>query len=345
MRRFLSFFGLALLLVVLLNLPREIKVALSSSFIGSSQAKQGSLTSEQQLEKENFDLKREIEEIRQYLLDESFFEDILNKVRSCEGIFESEKMKGYFDRRKTEFLYQLKKKLMGVRAQVIYRDARAEGTGIWIDRGLKDNRRLGADIICKNSAVIKGDCVIGVVQEVLEHKSYVHLITDPSIVVSVRSQRGGLQKVALLQSIELLKESFAKTHPSDTQSLTNLEKAIEGSNLEGLYAKGELTGARGASFRTMDQTLLGTGFNLEFKDAEGEGINLHDKDKETLLQMNDTLVTTGLDAIFPANLRVARVTKIEPLKEGAYYYNLEAKPFVDLIYDLKHVEILAPIAP
>lgn len=352
MRRFLSFFSLALLLLILLNLPKQLSLNLAS-FVAGKQSHTGTKHEKiQRLEKANFDLLREIEEIREYMLDESFFEDILKKVRSCEGLFESEKMKGYFDRRKAEFLLQLKKKLMGVRANVVFRDQRPLSTGLWIDRGQKDNERLGADIICKNSAVIKGDCIIGLVEEVLETKSYVRLITDPNVVVSVRSQRGSMQKLTLLQSIESLRDAlkqlphlneFSKSHPSVKKELDDLQIAIQESRLEGMYAKGEISGSKGSSFRTMDQTLTGTGFNMEFSDAEGLGVNLHDKEKLTLLQMGDTLVTTGLDGIFPANLRVGTVTKIEPLKEGAYYYNLDAKPLVNLTYDLAHLEVLPPI--
>ena len=56
--------------------------------------------------------------------------------------------------------------------------------------------------------------------------------------------------------------------------------------------------------------------------------------------MGDILVTTGMDGVFPADLKIAKVTKIESLKEGDYYYTLEAKPLSKQLEDLSAVIIL-----
>lgn len=46
----------------------------------------------------------------------------------------------------------------------------------------------------------------------------------------------------------------------------------------------------------------------------------------SLVKVGDLLVTSGLDGLFPERLEAATVTKINPLKEGDYYFELEAMP-------------------
>ena len=61
-----------------------------------------------------------------------------------------------------------------------------------------------------------------------------------------------------------------------------------------------------------------------------------------MLKVNDLLVTTGMDGVFPEGLHVATVTKIRPLKEGDYYYQLEAIPTAGNLEEISIVSILPP---
>lgn len=76
-----------------------------------------------------------------------------------------------------------------IQAKVIFRENISFGSFIWVDRGEADNKRLGAQVIAKKSPVILGKGVVGVVEEVLEKKSLVRLITDPKLQVAVRVDR------------------------------------------------------------------------------------------------------------------------------------------------------------
>ena len=63
---------------------------------------------------------------------------------------------------------------------------------------------------------------------------------------------------------------------------------------------------------------------------------------EPLLRLGDLLVTTGLDGIFPADLLVGTVTKIQPLCEGGSSYSLEAEPACVDFYRISEVFVLPP---
>lgn len=58
---------------------------------------------------------------------------------------------------------------------------------------------------------------------------------------------------------------------------------------------------------------------------------------------SDILVTTGMDGVFPPGLRVAEVTRIFPLREGAYTYEIEAVPVVGNLDTLQTVFIIPPV--
>ena len=101
--------------------------------------------------------------------------------------------------------------------------------------------------------------------------------------------------------------------------------------------------------KSNEYILKGIGFNYDFSDEAGPSRDLRTgkspmgKNTLPLLQIGDLLVTTGFDGVFPAGLHVARIQKIFPLKEGDYYYELEAKSTVDRLDDLNIVFVLQPI--
>ena len=55
------------------------------------------------------------------------------------------------------------------------------------------------------------------------------------------------------------------------------------------------------------------------------------------------LLTTGLDGVFPAGYRVASVSKVHLLKEGASSYEIEASAAAGNFDEIKRVVIVPPI--
>lgn len=159
--------------------------------------------------------------------------------------------------------------------------------------------------IVKNDAVVVGCNLVGVVEEVAEHSARVRLLTDCGLSVSVRVAR-----------------------PTGTAATDYL-------------AKGEIRGSSAVSLGKALPILKGRGFNYDTEDKYGPAQDLRSySGSRPLLAASDLLVTSGLDALFPEGLHVAKISRIEPLKEGAFYYDLEAIPTQDRLHELTHVFVL-----
>ncbi len=199
-------------------------------------------------------------------------------------------------------------------ARIIFRSPASWENSFWINVGSETNRQLGKEIVKKNSPVLVGHSVIGVVDYVGKRQTRVKLITDPGLSPAVRAVRQQGKTVHYL-------------------------------------AKGELRGSIKPLWRTDQSLLHGIGFNYDFSDEKGSARDLRtgkpaDKDKIAampIVRVGDLLVTSGLDGVFPEGLPVANVTKIYPLKEGDYYFELEAKPTVENLNDLPLVFVLQPV--
>ncbi len=102
-------------------------------------------------------------------------------------------------------------------------------------------------------------------------------------------------------------------------------------SVEGKSFRGELCGSGGAIWNQHSQLLKGKGFHC---------------DKEVLDQIDvkegDTLITSGLDGVFSAGLKIATVSKIYPLREGACSFELEAYPYVENLFELDYLEVITP---
>lgn len=199
-------------------------------------------------------------------------------------------------------------------ARVIFRSPNSWFSSLWINVGERDNERLKNQSIGKNSPVLIGNSIIGVIDYLGKQQSRVRLITDSALTPSVRALRRDNEQVHYL-------------------------------------AKGELRGAGKPLFRSNGNLLFGIGFNYDFSDDKGPSRDLRtgeafeNKDKYKtipLLKVNDLLVTTGMDGVFPPDLPVAKITKIYPLKEGDYYYELEAIPACGNLDDISLVFVLPP---
>lgn len=200
-------------------------------------------------------------------------------------------------------------RLSALPARVIFRAANSWNSFFWINVGHSDNEAFQSKVVAKNSPVVIGDVLIGVIDYVGKKQSLVRLITDSGLSPSVRVSRKGI-----------------------------------------LLAKGEISGQSLPLWRSRSQTLLGVGFNYDFADREGPARDLRtgealDSKFPTIpiLLHDDLLVTTGMDGVFPPGLKVGTVTKIKPLKEGDYYFELEALPVEPNLEELSLVFVLPPL--
>jgi cell shape-determining protein MreC len=244
----------------------------------------------------------------------------------------------------------LELQLQALPARVIFREPASWSSAFWINVGQKDNEALGKSIIAKNSPVLLGSSLVGVVEQVDRRKSRVRLITDAQLVPSERALRGGEQNRFLIKSVETLlsalelREELFPTREDAEQLFKSLVKLKEKLIIPAadLYlGKGELHGTRSPLWRSRSSVLRGVGFNCDFADEEGRARDL--RDPTPLLRVGDLLVTTGLDGVFPAGFHVGSIAKIFPLQEGACSYELEAVIAAGRLDELSHVTVLPPL--
>lgn len=251
-------------------------------------------------------------------------------------------------------------KIHALPARVIFRSLDTWNSCLWINIGEINNQLYQTSIIAKNSPVLAGDSVVGVIDYVGQHQSRVRLITDTRLAPSVRVARGGEQDLLVSEQIEYLLHSLNQRKPAilletDLQSLAEglnkFKAALKPYKKTWYLAKGELRGCALPLGRTQSQVLKGTGFNYDFEDEEsaardlrtGKPLSHSQQAAIPILKVHDILVTTGMDGVFPPNLKVATVTKVDLLKEGDYFYELEAKPTASRLNEISIVFVIPPI--
>lgn len=266
---------------------------------------------------------------------------------------------------KTRYRIKLKKLLQthleAIPAKILFRSHDSWHSSFWIDVGSLTNEALGHKTIAKNSPVLFGNSVIGVIDYVGKRQARVRLITDSGLSPSVRAVRGGIRSKILEDKFNALIQLLIKTPGAlddgeqQKELIAQLELASEHLVHDGethYLAKGELHGSSEPLWRTQRHLLKGIGFNYDYADGEGPARDLRTGKyvfQETLesavpiVQEGDILVTTGMDGVFPPGLSVAEVTRVYPLKEGDYYYELDALPMVGNFDELSHVFVIPPI--
>jgi cell shape-determining protein MreC len=244
-------------------------------------------------------------------------------------------------------------------SQVIYRDPSSWGSTLWINVGEVDNTLLGQGVISKNSPVISGLALVGVIDYVGKRQSRVRLITDPSVSPSVRAVRGAAQNREIVLLVESLLERLSvrknllsfEDQESLVKALSSLKMGLSEEREEHYLVKGELHGSAAPFWRSRGLMLQGTGFNYDYADAQGPARDLrsgrpihHPGPPITLLKEGDLLVTSGLDGLFPPGLSVGVVASMSPLKPGAYAYELQAYPSANDLNDLDVLFVLPPLS-
>lgn len=262
----------------------------------------------------------------------------------------------YAKRRKAEIFRLVDLYAPAIAGKVIFRESGSWNSSFWINLGETTNQTLGKVLIAKNSPVVLGTSILGIVEYVGKHRSRVRLITDSSIVPSVRVLRGGEQKRVIAEHarkfLELIEscEEVSKNHPLKKE-LSQLAQDLHLSKESFYLAKGEMRGMRTPLFRSRQALLQGIGFNCDFEDEEspsrdlksGKPIDTASSSEIVLVKTGDILVTTGMDGIFPAGLHVGQVTKVYSLREGASSYELDALPLIGNFDHISYVSVLPPL--
>jgi rod shape-determining protein MreC len=311
----------------------------------------------ERLEQENHLLRSQMQSVKEWLLNEERLEEQMTR---CQWLGSQEpENKAFFQRRSQELCRSLDLQMHSLPATVIFREPASWSSTLWINVGEKDNVRLGMQVVGKNSPVLLGTSVIGVVEYIGKTQSKVCLITDARLVPSVRALRGNEQNRFLLEHLKPLVAAFQlrenllaseQERTAVVQFLERLKQIIQRPSEEFYLAKGELRGTSHPMWRSRNLVLKGVGFNYDFPDMEGPARDLrsgqpyapHQGSPVQLLSEGDLLVTTGFDGIFPAGLRVATVSHVQTLKEGASCYEIEAVSTAGNLDELSHVFVLAP---
>lgn len=308
---------------------------------------------------ENEQLREELRRLGDLHEQEGFIEMKLNELQ--ELFSDTEQLKEPMKRHYQELRALLELQVQSLPARVIFRDPAFWGSSIWINVGQEDNALLSRHVVAKNSPVLSGTSVVGVVDYVGKRQSRVRLITDPGLNPSVRSVRGSKQNIVLNEHLEALIEAVTmrddlfvsnEFNQSILYSLNVLRSRLFENHEEWHLAKGVLRGGVRPSYRSYGSYLRGVGFNYDFPDERGFARDLRSGEplensaqssSMPILKVNDLLVTTGMDGVFPEGLPVAEVSKIDLLKEGGYAYDLEAKATAGNLEDLTMVFVIPPV--
>lgn len=248
-----------------------------------------------------------------------------------------------------------------VPASIIFRSPASWNSSMWINVGRKTNEELGIQVIAKNSPVLIGTSVLGVVDYVGERQSRVRLITDTGLTPAVRVARGGINQRRLKEKVESVAAVLSQDGGGIEDSMLREEAEhillraaahipVDAEDM--LLAKGEVHGSSMPLWRSQRHLLKGIGFNYDFADGEGPARDLRTGEplgedegiqSVPIVEAGDLLITSGMDGVFPPGLSVAEVTKVHPLQEGDYYYEIDAKPAVGNFDDLSLVFVIPPL--
>ena len=291
-----------------------------------------------QLRIENQMLRNQMERVKGWMLHEKWMQCLSNAID-----------KTSFERRRAHLSDLLRRQAKTIPARTIYRDPTSWSSSLWINVGEEDNRILGETIIEKNSSVVDGNSLIGVVDYVGKRQSRVRLITDSSLNPAVRAVRGASGNIEIAYLIDSLSDLLKKDEEG-MEYIAQLEKLKENFTREKSeihLAKGELRGCGRSFWHAKRPLLKGVGFNYDYADGEGPTRELctgqpsiGSEKRVPLIQRGDHLITSGLDGLFPPGLSVAIVKTVYPLKEGSFAYEIEALPTALSLNDLKEVFVL-----
>ncbi len=299
---------------------------------------------------ESDDLTREIEQLYEYLLSDNALNQQIKTLTDINGqLLKNPIEREQLERRNQEIIRAINLQMQAIPAKVIFRDPGSWSASLWINVGEENNARMERPLIAKNSPVLSGRSIVGVVEYVGKKHSRVRLLTESGLVPSVRIVRGSEQNRHLFEQVELIQKNlnlrddlFETKEEQDEieQALRTLQTALLAKVGTRYLAKGELYGSGAPLWRSLRQVLKGVGFNYDFADDEGPARDLREGLSEPLLKKGDLLVTTGMDGIFPKGYYVGIVSHIDPLDEGSISYKLDAELTAGNLAELTQVTVL-----
>lgn len=137
----------------------------------------------ERLRRENHFLRMQLAQARTWLLNERRIETLCAQVQG-----QKESVYG----RVRALAERLRLELSCAPAQVIFRSPSSWSNVLWIDVGEENNGREDGVVVAKNSPVIAGDSLLGIVECVGPRCARVRLITDPKLTISVCAHRVGV---------------------------------------------------------------------------------------------------------------------------------------------------------
>jgi len=312
-----------------------------------SPSESGSKNALHKLEQENAALVRQLNFVKDWLLSEDRLD---REIEYLDALAEND---SFLERRRLSVLHRIESEIHSVPAKVIYREPATWSQMMWIDVGDDDNSNLAMRVIQKNSPVLVGNRLVGILEKVERKKALVRLLTDPTLNIAVRVVRGGEKQRNIVEHIDtligLLKHD--ENHARKIKELEIFKEQLDVREKDAFLAKGVLHGFSSPAGRSYTHKLLGEGFNYDFDDVEGDRRDLRtgmaylgtDQKQVALVGKGDLLETSGLDGIFPEGIHVAYVEKVLPLSEGAVSYTIETRSVIPSLDSLRHVQVIPPI--
>lgn len=341
MNLFLLAFPLALFL--LLSLPQTLSDHLRAKVVFAFKPIQSAPPTTQLLapQLENHQLRRQLDLVYQWIDSEKQLQEQKELFQLLQT--DASLPKEMASRRIQEFKSLLQKQTLAAFAQIIHRDPASWSSSCWIDVGEENNKNFQLPVIAKNSPVVAGDSLVGVVEYVGRRQSRIRLITDAGLKVAVRAVRGAIQERETAHLTRKLIQSLQHNprYQTTLEHLQNFYKTVPLHWRDEYLAKGELSGSSAPYFRSLHSRLKGVGFNADFPDLEGSAKDL--RSLPPIVQTGDLLLTSGLDGIFPPGLKVASVEEVFPLARGSFTYELTASPTAGTLGELKGVFVLPPL--
>jgi rod shape-determining protein MreC len=319
-----------------------------SNFVNLAPAKDKSFA---ELNLENQVLKSQVNYIQEWLGAQQKFEDFFSELKKLEKTEHLAVMSHDAQKKRIkileDFLTYFGRYAV---AKIIFKEPFSSSSFAWINLGENYNLKCGSTVIQKNSPVVFGDILVGIVDEVFPHFSKIRLITDPHLVVSVKALRGkeqlkSIQAKAedLLDALELVQEIKYEKKEELISLLVNLNKDLQQDGHDRYYARGEISGAEYSPLLVFQNLLSGSGFMLhdqKTKQVQTVGIKgFH----EIAIKKGDLLVSTGMDGIIPNGLKVGFVTEVFPSNLGKAAYSIKAKSACDQLSELEYVQILPAV--
>src|ERR1700722_17111202 len=143
------------------------------------------------LKQENLVLRTQLGNVREWLLQEERVDEQLQRWKTLSQKAEGEPgLKEYYKRRAELLKNGLDLQLRALPAKVVFREPTSWSSFLWLNVGERDNLALQKKVVAKNSPVVVGTSLVGVVEEVGYKQCKVRLITDAGLVPSVRAVRG-----------------------------------------------------------------------------------------------------------------------------------------------------------